>query len=249
MFIYYLLTLKSPKKYVTVDLKKTNYMKLNKPFNKKLFFQTFLKKKTELNLNFDSDIYHKNINNFFFFNKKTLTNSWSWALLFKNLAYNFTKYKTEWLFLDVSTLAKNGKFYIVWYKCYRKYKIKSMYMNKETFIIWFMQLSYFKDVRGVLPIFKKMLLKTHLKKHKKIFFIIRTFFRVWFYWAKKYQNVKGFSLFFKGKLGRKGSVRKLKFFSKQGLVSFTNKQLRVNYENYTVWTHTGVIGCCVSIFF
>lgn len=249
-FNYYLLSLDITKPCVNNKFIETNFIKTNSKLHYFREYKPNLKNKQLITKNCLNDsFYFKNISTNFFFNKKFISNSWLWTLLFKNLAFSFLKYKTEWLFLDVSTLAKNGKFFIIWYKCYRKYKIKNLYMNKNVFIIWFTQLTYLKDVRGVLPIFKKILLKTHLKKHKKIFFIIRTFFRVWFKWAKKYQNVKGFSLFFKGKLGRKGSVRKLKFFSKQGLVSYTNKNLRVNYENYIVWTHTGVIGCCISIFF
>jgi hypothetical protein len=46
--------------------------------------------------------------------------------------------------------------------------------------------------------------------------------------------IKGFSFFFKGKLGKKGSVKKKKFFVKQGKISLTNKNLRTNYSNYII---------------
>ena len=66
---------------------------------------------------------------------------------------------------------------------------------------------------------------------------------------KKKDSLKGCSLFFKGKLGKKGSVRKSKFFVKIGNVSLTNKSLRINYKTYVVITITGVIGCGISIFY
>lgn len=229
---------------------KHNYLKIEIKTPKTRQLPIVLKSvKTKTNLLTTENIYTSFFKNYTYTEKKSLTNSWLWSKGFMNLVHQYTLYKTEWLFLNVSTLIKNGKFYVIWYKCYRKYKIRALYVQKNQFIIWFTQLTFFKDVRGVLPLFQKILINTHLKKHKKIFFIIRNFFKIWLNWSKKHQNVKGFSLFFKGKLGRKGSVKKMKFFSKQGLISYTNKQLRVNYENYIVWTHTGVVGCGISIFF
>ena len=62
-------------------------------------------------------------------------------------------------------------------------------------------------------------------------------------------SLKGCSLFFKGKLGKKGSVRKSKFFFKYGNISLTNKNLRLTYRSYTITTITGVIGCHISIYY
>lgn len=246
MFNYYLITIYYTKKKKFFFIK-NNYLKhqIIKPTLR--YYNTILKDKKVIHNLLNNSAHNNNLVGYY--NQKFLTNSWLWSCYFGNLIKSFTGYKTEWLFLNISKVAKHGKFYVIWYKCYRKYRIRTLYIQKNIFLIWFIQLTFFKDVRGLLPFFQKLLINTHLKKHKKIFFIIRNFFKVWFKWSKKYQDVKGFSLFFKGKLGRKGSVRKMKFFSKQGVVSYTNKQLRVNYENYIVWTHTGVVGCGISVFF
>ena len=61
--------------------------------------------------------------------------------------------------------------------------------------------------------------------------------------------LKGYTVFFKGKLARKGSVRKSVFFYKYGQVSKTNKFLRVSYRQFLVYTETGVVGCYISLFY
>lgn len=65
----------------------------------------------------------------------------------------------------------------------------------------------------------------------------------------KTKKIKGYSLFFKGKLAKKGSVRKNIFFCKKGLISFANKALRVNIRTYQLWTITGCMGAGISIFY
>ena len=67
-----------------------------------------------------------------------------------------------------------------------------------------------------------------------MFSFINKFLKLWYLKVAKLKKLKGYSLFFKGKLGKKGSVRKAKFLAKKGLVSFTNKSLRVNYRTYFI---------------
>ena len=59
----------------------------------------------------------------------------------------------------------------------------------------------------------------------------------------------GYNLFFKGKLGRKGSVKKSVFFYKYGRVSNSNKSLRLNYRKFLIYTETGVVGCGINLFY
>ena len=56
-------------------------------------------------------------------------------------------------------------------------------------------------------------------------------------------------MYFKGKLGKKGSVKKSTMFFKKGQVSFTNKSLKYNYKYFLIPTETGVVGCYISLFF
>lgn len=59
----------------------------------------------------------------------------------------------------------------------------------------------------------------------------------------------GYRLYFKGKLGRKGSVKKTVFYAKLGKHSYTNKNLRFNYRRFLVPTETGIIGCYFGVFY
>ena len=106
-----------------------------------------------------------------------------------------------------------------------------------------------KDPQGIIFIIQNILTKARLKKHKKLFFLIGYFFKILFLNKEQKNSLKGFSLFFKGKLGKKGSVRKSKFFVKYGLGSLTNKKLRLTYRTYIIITITGVVGCNICLFY
>jgi hypothetical protein len=62
-------------------------------------------------------------------------------------------------------------------------------------------------------------------------------------------RIKGYSLYFKGKLGKAGSVRKRVLYFKGGLNSLSDINLRLDYRKFIIMTITGVVGGCVSIFF
>lgn len=115
-------------------------------------------------------------------------------------------------------------------------------------MFWFLQLYKLKDVQGFINLIQKKLYNAKLKRHKRIFYLVG-FFLEFFFNERKKNSIQGCSLFFKGKLGKKGSVRKSKFFVKVGVNSLTNKSLRINYKTYIVTTMTGVIGCGISIFY
>lgn len=96
---------------------------------------------------------------------------------------------------------------------------------------------------------EEILVDAHLKKHKRLFLTIINILKNWFFFLKKKKKIKGFSLYFKGKLGKKGSVKKTKIFYKLGIISLTTKNIRLNYKMYSVTTLTGVIGAAIHIFF
>lgn len=73
--------------------------------------------------------------------------------------------------------------------------------------------------------------------------------QVWFISLNKKLKIKGYSIFFKGKLGKVGSVRKSVFFFRNGLCSLSNNSLRFNQKRFVIITVTGVVGVCINIFF
>ena len=64
-----------------------------------------------------------------------------------------------------------------------------------------------------------------------------------------YKKLKGYRLYFRGKLGKKGSVKKSTIFFSGGKISYTNKSLKYNYKYFLIPTETGVVGCYISLFF
>lgn len=182
-------------------------------------------------------------------NTKYMSNVWLANLYFRSLMHTMTGFYTNWQFMNINTLADRDEFAVLWYRIYKRYRLGKLYTTRGTFFAWFVQLTYFKDPKFLIVFIKKILLNSHLKHHRRMFSFINKFLKLWYLKVAKLKKVKGYSLFFKGKLGKKGSVRKAKFFAKRGLVSFTNKSLRVNYRTYFIWTHTGVIGAGISVFY
>ncbi len=182
-------------------------------------------------------------------NNKYMSNVWLSHVYFRSLMQTMTGFYTNWQFMNINTFADRDDFALLWYRIYNRYRLGRLYTSRGTFFAWFVQLTYFKDPKFLIVFIKKVLLNSHLKHHRRMFSFINKFLKLWYLKVAKLKKLKGYSLFFKGKLGKKGSVRKAKFFAKKGLVSFTNKSLRVNYRTYFIWTHTGVIGAGISIFY
>lgn len=198
-----------------------------------------------LDIKFLTFISMKNNNNKFSF----LNYKWLFFLYFKYLTYNYTKFLIDWNFLNLDTVIKKEQFKKYLRRFAKKRFIKVINSNKVKFFDWFVQLTQFKDPEKLIQLIQMKLNTLNLKKHRRMFYFVRNFFFVWFKILARDFKLKGYSLFFKGKLGKKGSVKKKKFFVKNGKISFTNKNLRMNYRTYIVWTITGVVGCGISIFF
>lgn len=175
--------------------------------------------------------------------------NWLLAQYLKQLSYYYLGIKLDWVFVNLKNSLKNNFFKKFWYIIYKKKFFKVFFGKKKKTLSWFLQLYKLKDPQGLINLVQKKLYVTRLKRHKRIFYLVGFFFRMLFLMKKKKDSLKGCSLFFKGKLGKKGSVRKSKFFVKIGNVSLTNKNLRINYKTYIVVTLTGVIGCGISIFY
>ena len=196
----------------------------------------------------------KNINFLYYtspmLTKLTINDQWLFYIYLKNLSYYYLNVNLNWKFVDLETVSLNKNFLLkLWYKIYKKKFFGIFYGKKKTTLSWFLQLYKLKDPQGMIFIIQNLLFRSRLKKHKKLFFLVGSFFKMLFLYKDPKDSLKGCSLFFKGKLGKKGSVRKSKFFFKSGKISLTNKSLRINYRNYEIITITGVVGCNICVFY
>lgn len=159
-------------------------------------------------------------------------------------------FEFTWKFVDGDRcLIKNHIFFKLWRKLYKFKYFKPLYQAKSIFYRWYMDLTCFRDPRLLIKVIKYLFINTDLKRHRKLFYCVSNFLKIWYTCLRKTKRIKGYSLFFKGKLAKKGSVRKSIFFQKRGLISFTNKKLKVNMRTYQLWTMTGCIGAGISIFY
>ena len=108
---------------------------------------------------------------------------------------------------------------------------------------------YARSIQSFTRWFSSWIELIHFKQHKQYFIIINTFLRDLFKFARKYSLLQGYTLFFKGKLARGGSVRKKYLFFRRGAYSSTKKSLRFNFQKFLIRTATGVVGGQLSIYF
>lgn len=246
--------------YLYIFALKTYTYKLNSQFNhiyiNYAYFIThnnitFLKKSLTYNFKDSLKLIDLNMINANLITQTNIIMQYNWLLAqyLKQLSYYYLGIKLDWVFVNLKNSLKNNFFKKFWYIIYKKKFFKVFFGKKKKTLSWFLQLYKLKDPQGLINLVQKKLYVTRLKRHKRIFYLVGFFFRMLFLMKKKKDSLKGCSLFFKGKLGKKGSVRKSKFFVKIGNVSLTNKSLRINYKTYVVITITGVIGCGISIFY
>lgn len=184
-----------------------------------------------------------------YFTNNTWEKSWLFSTLLGKFMYFYTQFQSSWVFTDISIRNLKDKRLRSWLEWKNSPSLKNLKLSKYRLIKLFFFLTYIKDPSELIKISIRLLLNTHLKKHKRVFSVIRNILSTWYLINMRGFKILGYSLFFKGKLAKKGSVKKTKFFSKKGRVSFTNKNLRVNYKTYIIWTFTGSIGAGISIFF
>lgn len=234
-------------------IKDTNLLNIlltkSKTLNTEIFLSFFLLKK-----NFPVAIQQKEVNIFyqtlFGVKKLSVRDQWLLNIFFKNLSYYYLNIDLQWRFINILNTSTSKSFLLkLWYKIYKKKFFGIFYGKKKKTLSWFLQLYKLKDPQGIIFIIQNILTKARLKRHKKLFFLIGYFFKILFLNKEQKNSLKGFSLFFKGKLGKKGSVRKSKFFVKYGLGSLTNKKLRLTYRTYVIITITGVVGCNICLFY
>lgn len=183
-------------------------------------------------------------------NRDILQNNWLLSKYVAEIVLLYTGLYMNWTFINLRKMSKNDKYLLVARTVNKKRILGPFYHKyKQFFLNWFSKLTYLKDPSGITSLVSSVLLFSHLKKHRIIFFKINRILKIWYYYLAPKYGIKGYSFFFKGKLGKKGSVKKTKFFRKFGITSFTNKNVRVNYKMYKVITITGVIGAGLHVYY
>lgn len=89
----------------------------------------------------------------------------------------------------------------------------------------------------------------HFKQHKKCFTLIDEFTYLIIVRGMELRLVRGYTLFFRGKLARGGSVRKKYLFLRRGQFSGSSKKLQFFYQKFLIRTATGVVGGQLSIYY
>lgn len=79
--------------------------------------------------------------------------------------------------------------------------------------------------------------------------MIGSIFNIFYRALRGRSRILGYKVYFAGKLGRKGSVKKSTIYLIRGRISFSSKSLRFSSKNFLVFTETGVVGCYFSIFY
>lgn len=209
--------------------------------NKILSYKNF---KVSHNVNF----FLLNYYNFLKENKK-FSRTWMLEYYMRSISYSYIGFYTNWSFLNLKKKSISSKYLSIFNKVVKSNRFRFLKVNKRRFYYIFLQLTFLKNVQLLVEVFQQHLRKEIIKRHKSYFYKIRNLLTLWFYLCSRKKIVKGYSLYFKGKLGKKGSVRKKKIFFKIGKISFTNKNLCVSYKSYNMGTITGVVGANVCIFF
>ena len=177
-------------------------------------------------------------------------NNWLLSKYVSNIINLYIGAPVTWIFLNILKITTNEEFITLCRRIDRKKILGPFYHSSKLFFYnWFAKLTYFKDPTGFIDLVKTIISKNHLKKHKGLFFSVNRILHVWYSYAVAKKRVKGYSVFFKGKLGKKGSVKKTKFFRKKGTCSLSKKTIRLNYNTDIISTTTGVIGFGVSVYY
>lgn len=180
---------------------------------------------------------------------KPLKNTF-WFTTFLQLYFcKFIGLKVNWHFINLDKTIKTSYFMKWWHILSTKKTFGDFHTQNIRIFYVLVNMIFFKNLDSFITIIHEILQRAPLRLHKRHFYKIRRILTAIFNVLHPYRRIEGYTLFFKGKLGRKGSVKKSKLFFKKGRVSFTNKTLRVNYKKFLVHTETGVVGCGMSLFF
>ena len=222
---------------------------INKKYNIKS--KNILKKNNIYNYFFLNKYnYHQSIYDFFYVTKKIKYNSLYWLSFFlKNYLKQYIGVNLEWQFININLKSSSKLFIKVWRKTYNKYILRQFFVSPWYYLYILTKLYYIRDVSDFIILFKYSFKNYSIRQHKRFFYMFGKLWKMYYIILRKFKRMLGFRLYFKGKLGRKGSVRKSIIYVKKGNISFSKKNLRFNYKYFLVPTETGVVGCYISIFY
>lgn len=162
---------------------------------------------------------------------------------------NITGILISWQLVNLKLT--NNKIFLLdlWYLTYRRYVLQNFFCTAWFYFFLLIQLFFFKNLEHFCFFFGKIIQKYPLKQHKHLFQVIGDLFREYLLILQTKKKLLGYRIYFKGKLGRKGSVKKSVIYFSGGKTSYTNKSLRYNYKYFLVPTETGVVGCYISVFY
>lgn len=166
---------------------------------------------------------------------------------------NITKanlgYTTSWAFVSLNQQLLAPEQKTAYRKLWGVRQLPGFRTHKKTFLFWYTKFFILRDPKELSLLISFWLVKTQIKTHKKIFFEIFGGIDTLFSIGQKQNRLLGYFLYFKGKLAKKGSVRKEKIFKKCGKVAAGTKSVRGNIVQYQAPTLTGTIGCAIGLFF
>jgi len=161
----------------------------------------------------------------------------------------YTIVKINWQFLNLKLKSNVDIFIKLWRSTYKKNFLKNFFCSSWFYFYLLINLYCFKDIRELVIFFSKVIERYPLKYHKRLFRLFGSVFKEYLKVLYNYNKLLGFRLYFKGKLGKKGSVKKSTIYISGGKISYTNKMLRYNYKYFLIPTETGVVGCYLSVFY
>jgi hypothetical protein len=168
------------------------------------------------------------------------------------LSFFLKKYTTvniNWQFLNIKLIDNKKLFVKLWKKTYHKNTLKNFFCSSWFYLYILLSFYCFKDIKQLVNFFVKVIQRYPLKYHKRLFRLVSLLFVDYLSILQNDNKLKGFRLYFKGKLGKKGSVKKSTIYVSGGQISYTNKMLKYNYKRFLIPTETGVVGCYLGVFF
>ena len=155
----------------------------------------------------------------------------------KKVLFNFKKGTNKLLLKQISF----RKFDIRYFK-------KNLGVTRQ--IIGILYYSFLlKDSSIFVNFLKRVLEVLNLKLHKRVFKGIKKLIKDIFKPLFNYLGLNGLFFNVKGKIGVSGSAKKRRYFFYFGRHSLTNRTLKMDCKNTTIWTPTGVLGFTFLVFF
>lgn len=206
------------------------------PFLKKKKLQkTFLKKSIVLLKTTRSSRIAKSIN-FYLYLNKFLLNFLEFFLKSK-IIFNLKKGSNRLIIGQISS----RRFYMKYFR--RNFKITKQILG----IIYYALI--LKDSFIFVNFFKKIIERSALRSHKKIFLGLKKLFKDIFKPLFGFFGVYGIFFNIKGKVGVSGSAKKRRYYFYYGKHSFTTRTIKADIKHLPVWTFTGSLGFTFLIFF